>query len=150
MWIATSNLFSCHYIHRERIQFSEEKITCMELFWDNAAQRCGMRQLYLFNTLLYCVCVCGGVLSDYCCLINKRTFSYHFPHAWAAVARLLLVSFALPSSLGCIGVIRVSALGCHQASRSERPESLWTRQKCSGAPANTLPPWPSVDGPFLP
>lgn len=28
-------------------------------------------------------------------------------------------------------------------------ESHWTRQKCSGPPANTLPPWPSVDGPSL-
>lgn len=68
-------------------------MTCREVFWENAAQGCEITQPYLFNMLLHCV---GLLFTDYCCLINKRTFSYHFLHAWALVPRLLSVSLALP------------------------------------------------------
>lgn len=53
------------------------------------------------------------------------------------------------SSPACTGVIHASTLGCDQANHSQWSESHWTRQKCSAAPANTLPPWPSVDRPPL-
>lgn len=79
---------------------------------------------------------------------HLATTFFFFFYAWAGVPRLLSASLA-SFSLGCTGVVQVSALGCDQASRCERPESHWTRQKCSGPAASTLPPRPSVDEPFL-
>ena len=80
------------------------------------------------------------------CLINKRTFICHLLYARGFQCHVCTRSL---SSLSCTGVIWVSALGRVRAGRSEQSESHWTRQKCSGAPANTLPPRPSVEGPFL-
>lgn len=62
---------------------------------------------------------------------------------------LLWASLDPLSRLSCNGVILAPTLGSDRANRSQRSESHWTRQKCSGARANTLPPWPSVDGPPL-
>lgn len=85
-------------------------------------------------------------ISPYFSLIRKK--NSRLPLSACVGYRLLSDSPAF-SSHCYIGVIQVSGLGCDRASRSERPESHWTRQKCSAAPANTLPPWPSVDEPFL-
>lgn len=42
----------------------------------------------------------SGFFFNWHCLINKRTFSYHFLYAWAAMPHLLSVSLALsPASV---------------------------------------------------
>lgn len=149
MWIAISNLVPCPYIHWEWVQLYNEKMRYTEVFlgscstekWNNTATA-----IWQISFVIHCSTVM--FLNNHCCLINKRTFSYHSLYVWDVMYLWLSVLLAL-SSLRCTGVILVSALGCNQASHSEQSESHWTRQKCSSAPANTLPPWPSVDGPFL-
>lgn len=73
------------------------------------------------------------------CLINKRTFSYHFLCAWAATPTFVIRLSCTLSSLGCTGVIWVSLLGCNQASHSQWSESHWTRQKCSASSCQYTP-----------
>lgn len=87
--------------------------------------------------------------NNHICLINKWTFTHHFLSAWAVMPRLSSVSLAPSPASVVLEWSRFQLLAVISAGHSEQSVSHWKRQKCSGAPANTLPPWPSVDGPFL-